>query len=64
MWERFSFYGMQGILLYYMYYAVTDGGLGMNQAVATSIVGAYGGLVYMAALIGAWIGDGATICGW
>ena len=57
MWERFSFYGMQGILLYYMYYSVTDGGLGMDQAVATSIVGAYGGLVYMAALVGAWIAD-------
>lgn len=57
MWERFSFYGMQGILLYYMYYSITEGGLGMNQAVATSIVGAYGGLVYMAALVGAWIAD-------
>ncbi|AYJ33506.1 peptide MFS transporter [Corynebacterium xerosis] len=57
MWERFSFYGMQGILVFYMYYAVTDGGLGMDRGVATSIVGAYGGLVYMAALVGAWIAD-------
>ncbi|HET8878664.1 MAG TPA: MFS transporter, partial [Arthrobacter sp.] len=23
MWERFSFYGMQGILLYYMYFSAT-----------------------------------------
>lgn len=57
MWERFSFYGMQGILVFYMYYAVTDGGLGMPKTMATSIVGAYGGLVYMAALAGAWIAD-------
>ncbi len=57
MWERFSFYGMQGILVYYMYYAVTDGGLGMPEAVATSIVGAYGGLVYMAALAAAFVAD-------
>lgn len=57
MWERFSFYGMQAILLYYMYYSVTDGGLGMDKGMATSIVGAYGGLVYMAALVGAWIAD-------
>lgn len=57
MWERFSFYGMQGILVYYMYYAVTDGGLGMSKAVATSIVGAYGGLVYMAALAAAFVAD-------
>ncbi|WP_295627741.1 peptide MFS transporter [uncultured Corynebacterium sp.] len=57
MWERFSFYGLQGILLYYMYYSVTDGGLGMDRGVATSIVGAYGGLVYMASLVGAWVAD-------
>lgn len=43
MWERFSFYGMQGILAIYLYYSVTDGGLGVDQGVALSIVGAYGG---------------------
>ncbi len=31
MWERFSFYGMQGILLYYLYYSVSDGGLGLDR---------------------------------
>ena len=40
MWERFSFYGMQGILLIYMYYSVADGGLGIPEATATGIVGA------------------------
>jgi POT family proton-dependent oligopeptide transporter len=57
MWERFSFYGMQGILVYYLYYAVTDGGLGLSQEAATSIVGAYGGLVYLSAVLGAWVAD-------
>ncbi|MET0695266.1 MAG: peptide MFS transporter [Propionibacteriaceae bacterium] len=57
MWERFSFYGMQGILVYYLYYSVTDGGLGLSEASATSIVGAYGGLVYLSAILGAWIAD-------
>lgn len=57
MWERFSFYGMQGILVYYLYYAATDGGLGLSQEAATSIVGAYGGLVYLSAVLGAWIAD-------
>ena len=42
MWERFSFYGMQGLLAYYIYYSATDGGLGMSEAVATSIVGEIG----------------------
>jgi POT family proton-dependent oligopeptide transporter len=57
MWERFSFYGMQAILVYYLYYAVTDGGLGLPQTTATSIVGAYGGLVYLSAILGAWVAD-------
>jgi len=57
MWERFSFYGMQGILLIYLYYSVTDGGLGIDQAVAGGIVGAYGGSVYLATILGAWVAD-------
>lgn len=57
MWERFSFYGMQGILIYYLYYSVADGGLGMSEASATSIVGAYGGTVYLSTIVGAWIAD-------
>ncbi|QKJ20772.1 peptide MFS transporter [Microbacterium hominis] len=57
MWERFSFYGMQGILLIYMYFSVAEGGLGIDQAVATGIVGAYGGSVYLATILGAWLAD-------
>jgi POT family proton-dependent oligopeptide transporter len=57
LWERFSFYGMQGILLIYLYYPATQGGLGINQDTATSIVGAYGGSVYLATVIGAWLAD-------
>ena len=57
MWERFSFYGMQGILLIYLYYTVDQGGLGIDKAVATGIVGAYGGAVYLATILGAWIAD-------
>jgi POT family proton-dependent oligopeptide transporter len=57
MWERFSFYGMQGILLLYMFYPVTQGGLGMPQAVAVGIIGAYGGSVYLMTILGAWLSD-------
>ena len=57
MWERFSFYGMQSIVLLYMYYATTDGGLGLDRGDATSIVGAYGGLVYMACLLASLVAD-------
>ncbi|MFD4295263.1 peptide MFS transporter [Rhodococcus sp. NPDC058505] len=57
LWERFSFYGMQGILLYYLYYSTADGGLGISEASAVSIVGAYGGTVYLSTILGAWIAD-------
>ena len=57
LWERFSFYGMQGILLIYLYYSAAEGGLGIDKATATSIVGAYGGLVYLSTVLGAWLAD-------
>ncbi|WP_372699631.1 peptide MFS transporter [Arthrobacter sp. JSM 101049] len=57
MWERFSFYGMQGILAYYMYFEVAEGGLGLDQGLSLSLVGAYGGTVYLSTIFGAWIAD-------
>ncbi len=57
MWERFSFYGMQALLAFYLYYSVTEGGLGMDESAAVSVVGAYGGLVYLSAVLGAWVAD-------
>ena len=57
LWERFSFYGMQALLSFYMYYATTEGGLGIDRPTALSIVGAYGGFVYMMALVASFVGD-------
>jgi proton-dependent oligopeptide transporter, POT family len=59
MWERFSFYGMQGILLIYLYYSAASGGLGISETTATGIAGAYGGSVYLATILGAWLADRA-----
>lgn len=56
-WERFSFYGMQTILAYYMYFEVTEGGLGFEQSLALTLVGAYGGGVYLSTIFGAWVAD-------
>lgn len=56
-WERFSYYGMRAILLYYMYYEVTQGGLGLDRTIANSIMAIYGSLVYMSGIIGGWIAD-------
>lgn len=57
LWERFSFYGMLTILSYYLYYSLVDGGLGLPKTTATSIVGAYGGLVYLSTVMGGWVAD-------
>jgi POT family proton-dependent oligopeptide transporter len=57
LWERFSFYGMQGILLIYLYFSAAKGGLGIDQGTAAGIVGAYGGSVYLATILGAWFAD-------
>ncbi|MFD1670765.1 peptide MFS transporter [Agrilactobacillus yilanensis] len=57
MWERFSYHGMRAILLFYMFYKVTEGGLGIDKATASSVMAIYGSLVYLAAVLGGWVGD-------
>ncbi|VTS28104.1 di-/tripeptide transporter [Streptococcus porcinus] len=57
MWERFSYYGMRAILLYYMYYSVSQGGLGFDKVTAASIMAIYGSLVYLSSIIGGYISD-------
>ena len=56
-WERFSYYGMRALLIYYMYTEVTKGGLGFDQTTANSIMSVYGALVYMSGVIGGWLAD-------
>lgn len=56
-WERLSYYGMQGILLIYLYYTTTRGGLGIDQGTAVGLMGAYGSGVYLSTIVGAWCAD-------
>lgn len=56
-WERFSYYGMKAILIYFMYDKVKNGGLGLSETTAASIMAIYGSLVYMSGIIGGWIAD-------
>ena len=52
-----------------MYYAINQGGLGIDKATAMSIMSVYGALIYMSSIPGAWIADritgtrGATLIG-
>ncbi|GAB3962419.1 peptide MFS transporter [Streptomyces sparsus] len=57
MWERFSWYGMRALLVLYLYTAVVDGGLGIDETTAVAIYGVYNAVVYMAAMPGGWVAD-------
>lgn len=68
-WERFSYYGMRAMLIFYMYDQIKNGGLGIDQTTAMSIMSVYGALIYMSSIPGAWVADrlfgtrGATLIG-
>jgi POT family proton-dependent oligopeptide transporter len=55
MWERFSYYGMRGILILYMVDA--ERGMALSDRTAGAIYGLYTALVYLMALPGGWIAD-------
>jgi proton-dependent oligopeptide transporter, POT family len=57
MWERFSYYGMRGILILFMTSTVAQGGLGLPVDQAGSIYGTYVAMVYMTTLVGGWLAD-------
>ncbi len=56
-WERFSYYGLSGVLTFYLLYSLADGGLELSPVEAVSIVGAYGGAIYLSSVLGAWVAD-------
>ncbi|MCC6807304.1 MAG: MFS transporter [Deltaproteobacteria bacterium] len=53
MWERFSYYGMRALLVFYM----TKGFLGYGDTKAYGVYGAYCALVYMTPFLGGMIAD-------
>lgn len=57
LWERFSFYGMRGLLILYMTAPLAAGGLGWDTAHAGAVYGMYAGSVYLACLPGGWLAD-------
>ncbi|MEU0628767.1 peptide MFS transporter [Streptomyces sp. NPDC005989] len=56
-WERFSFLGMQAILVLYFADTVARGGMGMEPGTAASVSAAYGTLVYLVSVAGGWLAD-------
>ena len=57
MWERFSYYGMRGFLIFYMTAAAASGGMGLNTATAAAIYGTYTSMVYLMSVPGGWMAD-------
>ena len=53
MWERFSFYGMRALLLFYM----IKGFLGYGDSEAYAVYGAYTALVYLTPFFGGMLAD-------
>ncbi|MET8172488.1 peptide MFS transporter [Streptomyces clavifer] len=56
-WERFSFLGMQAILVLFFADTVANGGMGMDPGTAASVSAAYGTLVYLVSVAGGWLAD-------
>jgi len=57
MWERFSYYGMRGLLLLFLVASVQTGGFGLTDRTGAAIYGLYVGFVYLMALPGGWVAD-------
>lgn len=57
MWERFSYYGMRALLIFYLTKTWLDGGLGYNEQTGNLIYGFFTGFVYFTPIIGGWIAD-------
>ncbi|QHL86467.1 MFS transporter [Nibribacter ruber] len=57
MWERFSYYGMRGLLILYLTKAAVAGGLGIAESTGNLIYGYFTGFVYFTPIIGGWLAE-------
>jgi POT family proton-dependent oligopeptide transporter len=55
--ERFTYYGIQSLLILFMVAPAARGGLGLDDKSAASIYGLYVGSTYLLGLLGGWIAD-------
>ena len=57
MWERFTYYGIQAVLILFMVAGASRGGLGLDDRTSSSIFGLFLGSTYLLGLPGGWIAD-------
>ena len=57
MWERFTYYGIQSILILFLVTASGRGGLGFDDQSASAVWGLFMGGTYLFSLLGGWVAD-------
>lgn len=57
LWERFSYFGMTGLLALYLTADTASGGWGWSSGDAVLFYGIYTGLVFVVPVLGAWIAN-------
>jgi proton-dependent oligopeptide transporter, POT family len=57
MWERFTYYGIQAVLILFMVAAASTRGLALDDRTSSSIYGLFLGSTYLLGLLGGWIAD-------
>ncbi len=57
MWERFSYYGMRALLIFYLTKTWLEGGLAFDEQTGNLIYGFFTGFVYFTPIIGGWLAD-------
>ena len=55
MWERFSYWGMVGLLVLYLSASTEENGFGWERADALRLYGIYAGLVFATPAVGGWL---------
>jgi POT family proton-dependent oligopeptide transporter len=57
LWERFSYYGLVGLLVLYLTRTTGEGGFGWAPADAVRLYGFYTGLIFCAPVLGGWLAN-------
>jgi POT family proton-dependent oligopeptide transporter len=57
LWERFTHYGLRALLVLFFIAPAAAGGMGLEDARASSIYGLFVAVVYLCALPGGWLSD-------
>lgn len=57
MWERFSYYGMRAILLFFITDEIANGGLGISPNTGQTILAVYGAAVFLLSIPGGIFAD-------